>query len=50
MDSVFVTATFASMDAGAELTWMYLQRVSVANTEFMSERNSQLLELSENNG
>ncbi|TVZ40287.1 hypothetical protein P886_4714 [Alteromonadaceae bacterium 2753L.S.0a.02] len=36
MDLVFVTATVASMDAGAELTRMYLQRVAVANSEFMS--------------
>ncbi len=52
MDSVFVTATFASIapwmalmratqeqlpvDAGVELTGTYLQRVAVANTGFMS--------------
>ncbi len=52
MDSVFVTATFASIapwmaliratqeqlpvDAGVELTGTYLQCVAVANTGFMS--------------
>ena len=36
MDLVFGAVAFASMDAGAKPTGMYLRRATAANTEFMS--------------
>ena len=36
MDLVLIGVTVARRDAGAELTWTYLRRVTDMSTEFMS--------------